>query len=801
MNEPSIAVIKLREGMIVISESLHRQRYKYLWDLLFERHPKGEFIKGKWEGMGAKKTDVPSDTLIREMLEAFPTVLLLDEFQTWFDGLKSDVANPAKAWAFNFIQILSEIAKERPDLLVLVISVRNGESDAYQQVHRVNPIAIDFKAGGSPERIQQDRRKMLLHRLFENRAQIAEGSIEKLIYVHVSEYFRLLNVTSAEQEKRRNEFLEAWPFAPALLKLLEEQVLVATDAQETRDLIRILANLFKNCGEKSCILTPSDFRVDIDESGIGTLLDSVANERHRRIREKAQHNITSIEDAVPEHNRKIPHLREIISALWLRSIAVENYAGAEPQTLQSDVTREKTIDDNAFQSELAVISENSFNIHHDGPKLIFREEENPQAKLLAYARNDKYFDDGRDLRRLAKEIRYILGGEVASTHRIIVLPKIWRTDPWSNLDESDRSENWEDRFPILVLPEEPGNLDETLGKWLKDHLTKRRNTVRFLLPAKDSGNIFLDKDLLILARAEYQADEWRKESSGYRDLFSKYQKELREKLKKRFDRFAILLRWNFSNPSQCEFSVEHIANGGTQPIESIEKKIGTDLFVAEDFEELVSETAKNNGSVGKLLAELREPRPSEYDCIPWLGETDVKERILKICAKGDIAIDLRGLETLQQKPGEDYDAAWTRMKSKLPMNGHQLDEVILMEPSSVPSTGGVTLPPIGGNNDPQPGSRGIGGTPPVPPAVNPPIGGGVVPPVPPVTKTRIPLNNPPTSPLNLIGKMEEWNIGPATTVREISIRVSDANGAQLKELLKKLPDGMTFSLSLEKEEN
>jgi hypothetical protein len=49
--------------------------------------------------------------------------------------------------------------------------------------------------------------------------------------------------------------------------------------------------------------------------------------------------------------------------------------------------------------------------------------------------------------------------------------------------------------------------------------------------------------------------------------------------------------------------------------------------------------------------------------------------------------------------------------------------------------------------------------------------------------------------------MEEWNIGPATTVREVSIRVSDANGAQLKELLKKLPDGMTFSLSLEKEEN
>jgi hypothetical protein len=33
----------------------------------------------------------------------------------------------------------------------------------------------------------------------------------------------------------------------------------------------------------------------------------------------------------------------------------------------------------------------------------------------------------------------------------------------------------------------------------------------------------------------------------------------------------------------------------------------------------------------------------------------------------------------------------------------------------------------------------------------------------------------------------------------VSIKVSSATGAQLKELLKKLPDGMTFQLDLEKE--
>ncbi len=65
---------------------------------------------------------------------------------------------------------------------------------------------------------------------------------------------------------------------------------------------------------------------------------------------------------------------------------------------------------------------------------------------------------------------------------------------------------------------------------------------------------------------------------------------------------------------------------------------------------------------------------------------------------------------------------------------------------------------------------------------------------------RIHLHNPPTSPLNLIGKLEGWGIGPATQVAEVSIKLGAATGAQLKELLKNLPAGMTFELNLETED-
>jgi predicted AAA+ superfamily ATPase len=235
---------------------------------------------------------------------------------------------------------------------------------------------------------------MLLHRLFENRLQITSPAIESILATHVSEFIRLMNVPAAEQDRKQRDFLDSWPFAPHLLQLLEDQVLVATDAQETRDLIRILANLFKSRGDATSILTSADFKLDDDTTGIGALLDSVANQQHRALRDKALRNLTSVVEAVPDHASKAPHLQEIVGALWLRSIAVGNLAGAEPAILQADITKTKKVDDNAFQVELATIIENSFNIHQDGTRLVFKEEENPQAKVMASARNDRLFTDG-----------------------------------------------------------------------------------------------------------------------------------------------------------------------------------------------------------------------------------------------------------------------------------------------------------------------------------------------------------------------------------------------------------------------
>ena len=807
LGDPEFGSIALRDDTHVIGLSLQRQEYKFLWDVLFDQHPHGTYVEGMWKGMGTKQTNVPSHDLMVEMFTHTPTMLLLDEFQTWFDGLKDTKQEPAKTWAFNFIQILAEIAKEHPDRLVLVVSVRNGTTDAYQQIHRVNPVHVDFRGGGSAEKIQSDRRRMLLHRLFENRLQIAAEDVEAHVATHVTEYFRLADTPSAEHERKAREFSEAWPFAPHLLQLLEDQVLIATDAQETRDLIRILANLFRRRDESAPILTAADFQIEDERSEIGALLDSVANEHHRSLRDKAVRNLSAVKEAVPNHGETTPHLREIVGALWLRSITVGNVTGAERAILQADITRDKRIDDNAFEAELATIVENSFNIHEEGGRLVFKEEENPRAKVMASARNDRLFADGSDLDQLAKEVRYVIGGgdDGVRTSRVIALRENWRKDPWDTVEENEKPSRWDQRIPIVVLPEEPERPNEDLGRWLKDHLQERRNTVRFLIPRSGSTNTFRDQNLVILARAEMKAGEWSDQDPGYRKLRTEFQRALRDALKNRFNRFAVLRRWSFTDPSNCEFETEGLSKHGADIPAEIEETVGTNLFVPEDFEEFVLQAADSNTSVGKLLKELQEPRPPSNDCIAWLGETLMKERVMRLCAQGKIAINDRGLEYLQRQTDEDEETAWKRLRTKVSYTGRQLDEVLLLTPGAVPATGGPTpaAPPPGDGPDAttsttdEAATQSTNGSPEAEGTPTPPEPGGIFGTE--TTGTVKTFTTGATSPLNLIGKLESWSVGPATPVKAVTLKVQDATGAQLKDVLKKLPDGMRFELSLDKD--
>lgn len=787
LGRPEIGQMGLRSGLNVMSVSLHEGKYPYLWDVLFKNHALGPQFEGRWAEQSRRNLAVPSRELLLEMLREQPVALLLDEYQTWFDGQVQTDAKPHRAWAFQFVQLLSEIAAQHPELLLLVVSVREGTTDAYLQIHRNHPVTVDFKGPAA----RQERLRLLLHRLFENRQQVAEGAIDGLIRAHVDEAVRLYDVSSEEAPARRKAYRDAWPYSPDLIQLLEDQVLVATEAQETRDLIKILAGLFRSRGDKSPVLTAADFNLEKDASEITALLESVANQHHRVLRDKALRNLEAVRQAIPDTDLELPHLSELLSALWLRSLAVGNAGGADARALQLDVTRERALDDNKFSEELDRIQKNSFNIHQTGTRFIFREEENPQARLLAEARNDRLFQDGSDNLEIARQLRYVLAGndDVSRDFALVILGPRWENDPWSGPGELCRPESWGDRIPLVVLPQAPEDPARQLGPWLKQHLQSGRNTVRFLLP---SGKLYSDRDLQIEARAALTADRWKEQNSDYKALHKKHSAEVQKRLKERIGHFAILESWNFQAPERSKFCIEKVSEQGSKIPGAVDDLVREDLFEPELFQELVLKLAAQHQSVSKLLSELREPRPGEERCIPWLGEVHVKERLTRLCAAGKISLNLRGSETLQRNPGESSEDAWTRMRGRLG-TGRHLEDTLILPPEAA---GASRTVPGGGNGsgtelvnpDPTASVTRDTDTRPGPDLFG---HGG--------TTVRRALAAPATSSLNLLGKLESWNVGPATSVHGVSVKVDAATGAQLQELLRKLPDGMRYSLELQVE--
>lgn len=827
LDHDDLTHIHMLKGYIPISEPVHNHEYPQLWDLLFDRHPKGQYYRGQFESM---PQPFPPRTLLEKMFEDQPTCLILDEFQTWYMGLPDKDPKTGlrlKQYAFNFVQILAEIAKDRPEILLFVISVLNNQNDAFHQVHRQGPLIIDFRGPSA----KQDRQKLLMHRLFENRRNISDTNIRDMAGKYAEERFRLLhtNKTEAEKERVQQEVFACWPFTPELLDLLEDHILLSTAAQETRDLIRILAQVFRSRGDKVPVISPADFFVDAQTDEVQTLVDSIAVQAgQERLRQIAQRNLEAIYDA----GISIPHARELISSIWIRSMSPARNAGGAPPVLHLDITRETAIDDNAFQAELALLIENSVNIHGDevpGGPLWFGINENPRSKVRACAKNDKLWHigttptpgqtvyPGKDIQHLRNTLRHILVPETTQPPtRVIILGPNWRNTPWEEVDETDTPMKW-DRPVLLVVPDQiqggPSEISSVLGPWLAKHVPKKRNTIRFLLSVPDTPSLFTDEELLYSARCSFlcSREGWGSDVT-YKTLHQDFDRPLRASLKARYNRFAILRQWDFQQPQLCIFDVEKFTEHGGDIPGAVEAKILSDLFDQNDFKQFILKRAKDSDFVGAIMDDLTEPPPPNAgETIPFLGETKTYECLLNIAAGGDLVLNVGGSWVGRRPEDTSSVDALRYIQSKAFRSGQEMRQVQLGLPGAV---GGGTItvpkpltdsaPPFGtdATHPPQtmiesepwypPGTTGMGGA----SAETEGLVEGDRPEVQtsrPILKSR--KSEGPTTGINLSGCFETWRLPASQTIETARIEFFGLTAQQIKQILQRIPS--TFRATLE----
>jgi len=825
------------KGFVPISEPVHNYEYPFLWDLLFDRHPKGEYYRGQFEQISQS---YPPRTLLEKMFEDQPTCLILDEFQTWFTGLPEKDPKTGflpRGWAFNFIQNLSEIAKDRPEILILVISVLNNQNDAFAQVHRQGPVLVDFRGPTA----KQDRQKLLLHRLFENRENILIQDIQNIAGAYASERFRLLYSDKSEAEKERiqQEVFECWPFSPELLELLEDHILLSQAAQETRDLIRILALVYRSRGDKTPIITPADFFVDDNSAEVQSLVDSIAVQAgQEKLREIAQRNLQEIR----ETGVNIPNARELISAIWMRSMSPGKNPGGTPNELHLDITRHQSIDDNAFQAELTLLVENSVNIHGDevpGGPLWFGLNENPRSKVRACAKNNKLWQigtivsgqtvyPGKDIEHIRKTLRHIFVPETRQNiSKVIILGPNWNNDPWSDVREDEKPNRWAGPV-LLIVPEQiaggHGAINACLGLWLVKHLQTRRNTVRFLLLASDTQSIYFDDELIFLARCSFLCSRasWGIDAK-YRALHQDFDRQLRKALTKRFNRFAILRKWDFQNPQNCVFDIERISEHGQDIPSAVEKKILTDLFDQAEFKKFILKRAKDADFVGSVMDDLLEPPPpNNGDAIPYLGETKTYELILELAAQGEIALNVDGV-WISRRPEDNSDEDARRyIKTKAFRVAQEMRKVQLGLPDLVgggtiiaPKTKAndfvsSTIKPITQLNDNPPDISSSTATDTASPSSNnispelvqPVVVSGIAEPGPiTLQKTKkSKRSDKPATGLNLSGQFEKWGIPSSKTIEIARIEFQGLTAQQIRQILQRIPSSFKASLEIVYEE-
>mgnify|MGYP001271645629 CR=1 FL=1 len=814
----SLAELKLQRGYIAISEPVHNHEYPFLWDLLFDKHPNGQLFRGRFQQM---KVPYPPRSLMEDMFQSQPIALILDEFQTWFDTLTDDIGTIEKRRekALNFIQNLSEISVERPGLLIFVISVLSNDTEAFKQVHRNSPVVIDFSGPSA----KKDRQNLILHRLFINRENISRNEIANLISSYASERFRLLfsHISESERDRIYNEVIDGWPFSPELLDLLQDQILMTQAAQDTRDLIKVLASVYYSRGENVPLITPADFLVDEDYGGVQILLDSIATKGEQAdLREIAQRNL----DYIKTLDVNIPDAREMISALWMRSMSPFKGAGGTRREIQLDITRNFLRDDNQFSNELSLLIDNISNIHGeedlDG-RLRLEQGENAKTKVRATARNNKLWDasssarfgyqkayPGKDIEHLRKFLRHMFVPDTLEPlTRVIVLGPNWDQEPWSEVEEIDHPENW-DRPVLIILPLPPDNSRENaiLGDWLVTHVPVKRNVARFLLPKLASKSIFEDEELKHIARCHYLTSiEWTHDSK-YNALKGGFERQLRELLNMRYDRFAILRTWDYQHPDLCIFDLERVEARGKDLPSAVEKKIHEELFDQAEFEKRVLKFAKESKCMEGLLKDIIEPPPPNAgDVIPYLGDSAIYEEVLKIAASGKIFVNVD--DTWIQLPDHiDKEQAIKYIQKKAFRTGRDMHQVQLGLPSAV---GGTT---VTGPRQSTPLEIAIQ---PIRPKDQDTISGnnstegtviaeaGENRPIQPIPETRSPITRRTEEPvigINLLGKLEQWQVSSETTLDVARIELKNVTVFQLKQILQHLPPSIRASLEITQSE-
>ncbi|MCL4459193.1 MAG: ATP-binding protein [Chloroflexi bacterium] len=553
---------------------------EFLWEPVFKRLGKNSML--------GQIRDYPTITQFKEAIGKEPTVIILDELESWYEAIADPVR---KTRNLNFLQVLSEVSSDSDCRLVVLASLYGRNEEILGRLGREQVFIQDLGAS-------EDKAEVIRFRLLQS---IDQAKAKRVVESYVQRYTdlkRSLGTMVEPIDEYRSRMLNYYPLHPELLEVLFQSFSASRNYQNTRGILYLLSSVLRDRASERDLLLSSDINPENEE-----VQDDLFKLEPRLV-ERCLEDIRRTKDE--------NLARGILSTILLRSFVAGQPGANEGQIVLGNLAPGRDI--NEIHRVLAKLERSAWFLHRSNGRYLIKAEENLPVSINARAERQlaEYPKPAQD--KVAEVIEsflkgmevsiYPLDAEIPDTRqlRVVVSTKFLESDEIR--DKVFHGREWRNMV-ILVRPKTGRDLAQS------EELLIRAQ--RLLVCKAMEQEVSDDKKKVLFEYQQQQEDELRE----------RVQRAYGEWMKASGKGAQVYFR-----PVACELSTEDIVEKvrGAASTEVVDEAIIAELDEAREqgrrFDELKSMFMKQAG------------RPLLLDA------ATLPSRVRSLCASGEIVLEL-----------------------------------------------------------------------------------------------------------------------------------------------------------------
>ena len=374
----------------------------------------------------------PTVDQIEEVIGDSVCAVFIDEIENWYGSFSPETQADLIERNETFLEHMLEVANDPRRRLLLFITFLEEKEGLKKIFNRTKPVRIDVSA-------MEDRERIALHRLFENAEQKALEEAEKVAKSYVDKYTEPIKLDNPYRYQQR--MMQAYPFHPLLLDTITQIYEAATERQDIRGMMNVLADAVKETYDKKDLILLSD----LDENALRGI--------DLRLVEKYSYDLERVKD--------LSYAGEILKTILIYTLNEKTVGATESDILLSVFSPTQGHTLNAIVMDLENAYGKPHYLHRENGLYLFKHDLNIFALL---EKEKKKVDEDEVKNRLAEIVKkevfdnrvFVYGFEQIpddSKTKIIVTLESWGENDRlkRRLNDFYKGKTWQNTY-VMVFP-------------------------------------------------------------------------------------------------------------------------------------------------------------------------------------------------------------------------------------------------------------------------------------------------------------------------------------------------------------